>query len=278
VLATDRGTGCDVFALAVAVETRYMAEVHPAEHRRYACRAGAAPPAWGRKVLQPIRDSPEEEQLEGRGPMSRSNELTDRQRQIYEFLMSYLDEQGFPPTVREICRQFDIRSTKGVTDHLSALERKGYIKKRREASRGIEILNRKSLRDDTLQIPILGQIAAGVPLLAVENHEGQLVLDRSLAPGGTLFALRVKGDSMINAHILDGDLVVVRAQEHVDDGEIAAVRIDDEATVKRLYRKDDRVILKSENETVAPMVYEGPEREDIKVLGKVAAVVRRCCT
>jgi repressor LexA len=217
-----------------------------------------------------------EEQPIGRGPMSRSKELTARQRQIYEFLVSYLDEHGFPPTVREICQEFGIRSTKGVTDHLSALEKKGHIRKRREASRGIDIINRRPKRDDSLEIPILGQIAAGAPLLAVENHDGRLTLDRSLAPGGTLFALRVKGDSMIDAHILDGDFVVVRAQEQAEDGEIVAVKVDDEATVKRLYRKENGVILKPENETMSPMVYDGPERESIKVLGVVAAVVRRC--
>ena len=208
--------------------------------------------------------------------MPRSNELTARQRQIYDFLVSYLDQHGFPPTVREICREFEIRSTKGVTDHLSALEKKGYIKKRREASRGIDIVNRRPIRDDAVEIPILGQIAAGIPLLAVENQDGHLTLDRSLAPTGTLFALRVNGDSMVDAHILDGDYVVVKAQEHADDGEIVAVRIDDEATVKRLYRREDQVILKPENETMSPMVYEGPDCEQIKVLGVVAAVVRRC--
>jgi repressor LexA len=208
--------------------------------------------------------------------MPRSKELTARQREIYDFLVNHLDEHGFPPTVREICREFEIRSTKGVTDHLSALEKKGYIKKRREASRGIDIVNRRPQREDALGIPILGRIAAGLPLLAVENHDGEITLDRSLAPSGTLFALRVTGDSMVGAHILDGDLVVVKAQEYADDGEIVAVRVDDEATIKRLYRKGDQVVLKPENEAMSPMVYEGPECEDVKVLGVVAAVVR-CC-
>ena len=208
--------------------------------------------------------------------MPRSKELTARQREIYEFLVNHLDEHGFPPTVREICQEFGIRSTKGVTDHLSALEKKGYIKKRREASRGIDIVNRRPQREDALGIPILGRIAAGLPLLAVENHDGELMLDRTLAPSGDLFALRVTGDSMVGAHILDGDLVVVKAQEYADDGEIVAVRVDDEATVKRLYRKGDQVVLKPENEAMSPMVYEGPECENVKVLGVVAAVVR-CC-
>ncbi len=208
--------------------------------------------------------------------MPRSTELTARQRQIFDFLLSYIQDNGFPPTVREICAQFGIRSTKGVTDHLTALQRKGYIRKHREASRGIEILNRKQVLEDAVEIPILGRIAAGAPGLAVEDSEGHLTVDRAIAPRGDCFVLRVNGDSMIGAHILDGDYVVVRVQHQAEDGDIVAVQIDDEATVKRIHRKPDEIILAPENPAMDPIVLRGPECEDVRILGLVTAVIRRC--
>lgn len=208
--------------------------------------------------------------------MPRSTELTARQKQIYDFLVSHLRDNGFPPTVREICAEFGIKSTKGVTDHLTALEKKGHIRKRREASRGIEILNRKSILEDAVELPILGRIAAGEPALAIENPEGHLTVDRSITPRGASFVLRVSGDSMIGAHILDGDYVVVRVQQQANDGDIVAVRLDDEATVKRIHRMGDRIILRPENPAMEDIVFTGPERENVRILGLVTAVIRRC--
>lgn len=208
--------------------------------------------------------------------MPRSTELTARQKQIYDFLVSHLQENGFPPTVREICSQFGIKSTKGVTDHLAALERKGYIRKRREASRGIEIVNMKPLFDSAVELPILGRIAAGQPGLALENPDGHLAVDRTILPKGDSFVLRVNGDSMIGAHILDGDYVVVKVQDHADDGDIVVARVDDEATVKRLHRDSERIILRPENPIYEDVVYTGPERENVRIMGLVTAVIRRC--
>ncbi len=208
--------------------------------------------------------------------MPRSMELTDRQRQIYDFLVSHLEGRGFPPTVREICSAFGIKSTKGVTDHLTALQKKGYIRKHPEASRGIEILKRKPANGDAVEIPVLGRIAAGEPSLAIENPEGHLTVDRSLVPSGKCFALRVNGDSMIGAHILDGDYVVVRVQGQADNGQIVAVQVnEDEATVKRLHRTEDEIVLRPENPALEPMVYRGSEREGVRVIGLVTAVIRR---
>ena len=208
--------------------------------------------------------------------MARSKELTSRQQEIYDFLVSHLREYGFPPTVREIGTRFKIRSTKGVTDHLTALEKKGRIRKHRDASRGIQILDRKPLSEDAVEIPILGRIAAGAPESAVEMHEGHLTVDRRVLPKGDCFALRVNGDSMIGAHILDGDYVVIKVQHEANDGDIVAARVNDEATVKRLYRTKDEIILRPENPAMEPIVYSGPEREDVRILGLVTAVIRRC--
>jgi repressor LexA len=208
--------------------------------------------------------------------MPRSNELTDRQKQIYDFLVSHLHDHGFPPTVREICAQFGIRSTKGVTDHLTALQKKGFIKKHPEASRGIEILNRPRLSDDAVAVPLLGRIAAGDLTDAFENPEGHLTVDRTLLPKGDSFALKVSGDSMIGAHIMDGDYVVIRSQQQASDGDIVAVREDDAATLKRLFRTGSEIVLKPENPEMEPIVLSGPEREEVRILGVVAAVIRRC--
>lgn len=208
--------------------------------------------------------------------MPRPNELTDRQKQIYDFLVCYLREHGFPPTVREICAEFGIKSTKGVTDHLTALQRKGFIRKHPEASRGIEILKRSSLSEDAVELPVLGRIAAGDPTTAFENPEGHLTVDRSILPKGDSFVLKVAGDSMIGAHILNGDYVIVRAQQHANDGDIVAVRENDEATLKRLLRTSDQIVLKPENPAMQPIVYSGPEREGVRILGLVTAVIRRC--
>jgi repressor LexA len=208
--------------------------------------------------------------------MARSTELTARQKQVYDFLVSHLQNNGFPPTVREICAQFGIKSTKGVTDHLAALERKGFIRKRREASRGIEIVDKKPLFDTAVELPILGRIAAGEPGLAVENAEGHLAVDRTILPRGDSFVLRVNGDSMVNAHILDGDYVIVKVQDQANDGDIVAARVDDEATVKRLHRDTERIILRPENPLYEDIVYTGPERENVRIMGLVTAVIRRC--
>lgn len=208
--------------------------------------------------------------------MPRSTELTARQKEIFDFLVSYLQDNGFPPTVREICARFGIKSTKGVTDHLAALEKKGFIKKRPEASRGIEILNKKPIFDAAVELPILGRIAAGEPTLALENADGHLAVDRSILPRGDSFVLRVNGESMVNAHILDGDYVVVKVQNHANDGDIVAARVDDEATVKRLHRDAERIILRPENPAMEDIVFTGPERENVRIMGLVTAVIRRC--
>jgi len=162
--------------------------------------------------------------------------LTPRQSEILDYLRSEIDRRGLPPTIREIGEEFGIRSTKGVEDHLAALERKGFISREKGKSRAIEIADRPDLRGAKL-VPLIGRIAAGSPVLAVENHAGEFVFDEDLVGVGDTFLLRVEGDSMTNASILDGDLVVVRTQDTARPGEIIAARVGEDATVKRFHRE-----------------------------------------
>ena len=173
-------------------------------------------------------------------------ELTDRQQEIFDFIASNIRSRGAPPTIREIMDKFDINSTNGVRTTLAALEKKGHIRRHPRLSRGIELID--STPDpvslDTLEIPVLGRVAAGAPILAEEHVETTVHVDRSLIPSsGNVFALRVQGDSMIEAGILDGDIVVARQQETADRGEIVVALIDDEATVKRFDHGPDGVRL-----------------------------------
>ena len=199
--------------------------------------------------------------------------LTDRQESILNFIIERIQEQGFPPTLREIGAHFGIRSTKGVNDHLVALEKKGQIRRHSDLSRGIEIVGAASVLPENVDcLPLLGSIAAGVPLLATENIEQRIAIDRSLVRGGE-FMLCVQGDSMINAHICDGDYIVVRSQETAEDGEIIAALIDDEATVKRFFHEGDRIRLQPENDSMNP-IFADPAENEVRILGKVVGVFR----
>ena len=198
--------------------------------------------------------------------------LTERQQAILDFIISAIRTRGFPPTLREIGSQFGIRSTKGVNDHLAALERKEKIRRQKDLSRAIEVVGMPAGEHDSGEtVPILGRIAAGTPL-AVEDAEGSLVLDRSLTHGDKNFLLRIHGDSMIQAHICDGDLVLVRPQDRADPGEIVAVWVDDEATVKRYYHDGRWIRLEPANDTMEPIIV--PADAPVRILGKVVAVIR----
>jgi repressor LexA len=198
--------------------------------------------------------------------------LTTRQQAILDWLRDEVDRRGVPPTIREIGEEFGIRSTKGVEDHLAALERKGAIRRERGKSRAIEVVARPDLRGARM-VPLLGRIAAGAPILAVENHAGRFILDESLVGGGETFLLRVQGDSMKDASILDGDLVVVRAQEAARSGDIVAARIGDEATVKRFEQTPRGIRLLPENDAHAPIDVDASD--DFSILGRVVGVYRR---
>lgn len=201
-------------------------------------------------------------------------EMTDRQRQVLEFIRTFTRRHGLPPTVREIGGRFRF-TPRAAFDHLRALERKGMLQRRATTKRASRILTLSGSVSAVEEIPILGRIAAGVPLLAEENREGALPIDAGWLQrkGGDLFALRVRGESMIDAHIVDGDLVLVRKQESAQPGEIVAALLDDEATVKRFERDGDAVVLKPEHPTMPPIVVRPGERQ-LRIIGKVVGLLR----
>jgi repressor LexA len=205
-------------------------------------------------------------------------ELTARQQEVLEFMRVFSERHGVPPAVREIGERFGF-TARAAFDHLKALERKGMLERRvtgKRASRTLVLPGRRlARRPGREEIPVLGRIAAGVPIMAVENREDSIPLppDWLGAQGQDVFALRVRGESMIGAHIVDGDLVLVRKQETASPGDIVVALIDGEATVKRFARDGDAVVLRPEHPTMKPIVV-GPNRRDLHVLGKVIGVLR----
>jgi len=193
--------------------------------------------------------------------------LTPRQREVLEFLKEYISERGYPPTLREVARELGIKWTKGIEKHLQALEKKGYIK-RFPGARSIEILGFSRGRS----IPVVGSIAGGKPILAEENVERTLTLDEDLAAGEEAFFLKVEGESMNQAGILDGDYVLVRPQPTAEKGEIVAALIGDEATVKYFFPEKNRVVLRPASPDFDPLVLD--ENDEFKILGKVTVVLR----
>ena len=201
-----------------------------------------------------------------------SRPVTDRQQAILDFVVATIRARGFPPSLREIGQFFGIRSTKGVNDHLEALEKKGKIRRHGNLSRGIELVDPVHEDQEADSIPVLGRIAAGQPLLAAENVEGSFRLDRELLHGPENFLLRVQGTSMIDAHICDGDFVLVRPQDTATNGEIVVAMVDDEATVKHFFREADGVRLQPANPAMSPIFV--PREEPVRILGKVVGVLR----
>lgn len=201
--------------------------------------------------------------------------LTPRQREVLDFIKRFLDEHGYPPTVREIGRHFGF-VPRSVFDHLKALERKGYLKREATKSRSLQITDpaspgRRAPRPR--EVPIVGRVAAGRPLLAVENLEGTVSLPADWANGGDVFLLRVQGDSMVGAHILPGDLALVRRQETAENGDIVVALVDEEATVKRFQRSGETLTLLPENPAMTPLTFTPGSR--LEILGKVIGVIRR---
>jgi repressor LexA len=210
---------------------------------------------------------------------SKKKELTERQAEIYEYIKKYSKENHMPPTVREIGNHFEISSTNGVRSILAALIKKGYINRSPRLSRGLEILSNGSdsqepAANNTIEIPIVGRVAAGQPILAVQNLEGTVTIDRDfLACRSDVFALRVKGDSMINAGIFDGDLIFARQQKSAEQGEIVVAQIDNEATVKYYHPSSDHIELRAANPKYRPIIVNN--RKDFSIAGRVIGVMRR---
>jgi len=198
--------------------------------------------------------------------------LTARQQEIYEFIRDEITDGGAPPTIREIGERFGITSTNGVRAVLTALERKGYIVRSRLRSRGIELA--QEVRPEIRVVPLVGRVAAGIPVMAVENIDDHLALDKSLLPAGDMFTLRVQGESMRDAGIADGDLVFVRKQETARAGDMVVAVIGDEATVKWYRPKGNKVILEPDNPDFAPIEVSARSPE-FRIAGKVVGMLRR---
>ena len=208
------------------------------------------------------------------------DELSPRQRAILDFIVAAVHQRGVAPTYREIGAALGIGSTNGVSDHIKALIKKGYIERVGEAGspRALKLTPRATglVEDDgVVGVPILGRIAAGVPLLAEENYEGTLRVDASLLPpGGKVFALVVTGESMIDDGIHDGDYLFVRQQKNVRNGEIAVVMVEGEATVKRFFREGDRLRLQPANQAMSP-IYVDPSSGEVELVGVAVGVFRQ---
>ncbi|MDF1545805.1 MAG: transcriptional repressor LexA [bacterium] len=199
-------------------------------------------------------------------------ELTDRQREIFDYIEQRITNQGTSPTVREIGNKFGISSTNGVRQHLSALIKKGYLKKQEFISRGLELA--RPLLGGIGRVPIVGSVPAGVPIDAVENIEGEIAVDLSFLPRNESFTLRVTGDSMKNAGILNGDLVLVQKQSVASKGDIVVAVIGGEATVKRYIPLGKSIKLQPENEEYEPIIVDKQSRE-FRIAGKVVGLMRR---
>jgi len=209
-------------------------------------------------------------------------ELTDRQREILDFINQFLSENGYPPTLREIGKQFQISSTFGVKRHLDALEKKGYLNVESNASRGISLIKEDTgisdlatvLKNEVFnKIPVVGRVAAGSPILAMENIEGSVIIDPAFIKNAEdAFALRVNGDSMINAGIFENDLVIVSPNEIGKSGDVIVAMLDDEVTVKTLEKKENKIRLIPENENYN--LIEINRTNEFSIVGKVKGVVR----
>ena len=205
------------------------------------------------------------------------DELPQRQRDVLEHIAECVEDRGVPPTYREIGDALGIGSTNGVADHVKALIRKGYLEKVGDGTaRGLRLTNqaRQSLPDTISEVPLVGLVAAGAPILAQENHERTLHLDRSLlGDAGTHFALRVRGDSMIEEGIHDGDLVVVLQQQSARNGDIVVALVDGEATVKFFFREGRRIRLQPAHPTMEPIFVDSTA--DASIQGRVVGVYRQ---
>jgi repressor LexA len=212
------------------------------------------------------------------------DDLTDRQREVLDFITESISKRGYPPTLREIGSHFGIRSTNGVNDHLRALEKKGYLQREDLKSRALRPVARAGASNaapvsddaDFVEIPVLGRVAAGQPLLAVRNYEDTVKVDRFfIGQTREVFALRVKGESMIEDGIFDGDYVFVKKKPEALAGEIVVVMIDDEATCKRYYPEGENIRFQPANARMQPIIVRKRDFKSVNILGIVIGVYRK---
>ena len=197
--------------------------------------------------------------------------ISAKQQEILEYIKETILKKGYPPAVRGICEAVSLKSTSSVHSHLETLEENGYIRRDPTKPRAIEILDDhfNLTRREVANIPLIGSVAAGQPILAQENIENYFPVPVDLIPNQEAFILKVKGESMINAGILDGDHIIVAQQETADNGDIVVALLDDSATVKRFYRENSQIRLQPENDTMEPIY-----ATDVQILGKVVGLLR----
>ena len=197
--------------------------------------------------------------------------ITKKQSEILEYIKSQILNKGYPPSVRDICTAVNLKSTSSVHAHLETLEKNGYIRRDPTKPRAIEIIddNFNLTRREVVNVPLIGQVAAGQPLLAVENITGYFPIPAEFIPKEEVFMLNVKGESMVNAGIYDGDQIIVKQQSTASNGEIVVALVDDSATVKRFYKENGHIRLQPENDFMEPIIVDSCE-----IIGKVIGLIR----
>ena len=200
-----------------------------------------------------------------------NGKISEKQKEILEYIKQEILNKGYPPAVREICEAVHLKSTSSVHSHLETLEKNGYIRRDPTKPRAIEIIddNFNLTRREVVNVPILGQVAAGQPLLAVENIENYFPIPTEFMPNAETFMLKVKGDSMINAGIFNGDKILVQKQSDAQNGDIVVALVDDSATVKTFYKENGHYRLQPENDTMDPIIVN-----ECSILGKVFGIMR----
>lgn len=200
-----------------------------------------------------------------------NNDISDKQQEILDFIKHEISIKGYPPSVREICSAVGLKSTSTVHGHLEKLEKKGFIRRDPTKPRAIEILDETTYDKEIIAVPIVGSVAAGQPILAVENIEDKFPLPLNYFPNNNnMFMLQIKGDSMIGCGILDGDYIIVEQQSVANDGDIVVALVEDSATVKRFYKEKEYIRLQPENPNMDPIIVN-----DCKILGKAVGLFRK---
>lgn len=197
------------------------------------------------------------------------NNLNEKEQKVFEFIKNYINDNNYPPSIRDILDGTKFNSTSTVSAYLNKLEQKGYINRPNSKTRAIEITDRNFYKRDFNLVPLIGQVAAGTPILAEENIEDMFPLPANVKFDDDVFMLRIKGDSMINVGILSGDLVIVRKQQVVKNGDIAIAQVDDEATCKTFYKENGYIRLQPENDNYEPIIVN-----DCSIAGKVIGLYR----
>lgn len=198
--------------------------------------------------------------------------ISKKQQEILDYIKNEILNRGFPPSVREICEAVHLKSTSSVHSHLETLEKNGYIRRDPTKPRAIEIVddNFNLTRREVVNVPLVGTVAAGQPLLAVENVETYFPIPAEMMPNNQTFMLKVRGESMVNAGVLDGDYVLVEMCSTARNGDMIVALVEDSATVKTFYKEDNHIRLQPENDYMEPIIVDG----DIRILGKVIGVMR----